>query len=75
MNPNPKNYSSGRGGDYRNASTDNDDYVAPCDYVDKNGNVYNICRIICSIVAIISTFSFLAVNGMDNSKFAWYLML
>ena len=70
MNPNLENYSSGRGGDYRNASTDNDG-AGFCDYVDKNGNGHNICRIICTPIAIISTFSFLAVNGMDNSKFAW----
>jgi hypothetical protein len=62
MNPNPKIY----------ISTDNDDvFVGPCDYVDKKGNVYKICQAICAIVTIISTSSLLAVNGMNNSKFAW----
>ena len=70
MNPNLKIYISGRGGDYRNASTDNGG-VSPCDCVDENGKVYKIWQPICALIAIISTFSFLAVNGMDNSKFAW----
>lgn len=71
MKQNLENYSSGRGGDYRNASTDNGDFVSPCDCVDENGKVYKIWQPICALIAIISTFSFLAVNGMDNSKFAW----